>query len=144
MGGSPGLVVMGGDSCSEGCGFKSWHHILDGHFYTYICCKNCNDVFLKRPKINNKRGWGWPIFLKKVNKPFCLNCFWISFDASFIPGMCFVIEVYLGGSCHQPAWRLKTNGPLWMDFEVNDDRFIQVNFVHFVRLWRVQFWSEGY
>ena len=32
MGGSPGLVVMGGDSCSEGCGFESQHCILDGHF----------------------------------------------------------------------------------------------------------------
>ena len=30
--GSPGLVVMGGDSCSEGGGFESRHHILDGHF----------------------------------------------------------------------------------------------------------------
>ena len=32
-----GLVVMGGDSCSEGCGFESQHQILehqilDGHF----------------------------------------------------------------------------------------------------------------
>ena len=27
-----GLVVMGGDSCSEGRGFESQHHILDGHF----------------------------------------------------------------------------------------------------------------
>ena len=32
LGGSTGLVVMGGDSCSEGRGFESWHHILDGHF----------------------------------------------------------------------------------------------------------------
>ena len=31
-GGSPGLVVMGGDSCSKGLEFESWHHILDGHF----------------------------------------------------------------------------------------------------------------
>ena len=30
--GSPGLVGMGGDSCSEGRGFESWHCILDGHF----------------------------------------------------------------------------------------------------------------
>ena len=29
---SPGLVVMGGDSCLEGCGFESQHCILDGHF----------------------------------------------------------------------------------------------------------------
>ena len=32
LGRSPGLVVMGRDSHSEGCGFKSRHHILDGHF----------------------------------------------------------------------------------------------------------------
>ena len=23
----------------KGHGFKSWHHILDGKFFTYICCK---------------------------------------------------------------------------------------------------------
>ena len=55
-------MVMGGDSCLESCGFKSRHRILDGHFFTYICCKNCNDVCLKEPKINYKRGPGWPIF----------------------------------------------------------------------------------
>ena len=32
MGRSPGLVVMGGDSCFEGRGFESLHRILDGHF----------------------------------------------------------------------------------------------------------------
>ena len=30
--GSPGQVVMGGDSCSKGRGFESQHCILDGHF----------------------------------------------------------------------------------------------------------------
>ena len=49
LGESPGLLVMGGDSCSKGCGFKSQHHILDGHFFTFICCKNCN-FCLKRQK----------------------------------------------------------------------------------------------
>ena len=29
---SSGIVVIGGDSCSEGHGFKSLHYILDGHF----------------------------------------------------------------------------------------------------------------
>ena len=56
MGGSPGLVVMGDDSSSKGCGFESWHHILDGHdIFTLICCKNCI-VCLKRPKINEKEA----------------------------------------------------------------------------------------
>ena len=27
-----GLVFMGGDSCSNGRGFESKHHTLDGHF----------------------------------------------------------------------------------------------------------------
>ena len=44
-GGSPGLVVMGGDSCSEGREFQSKHHILDGHFHIPICCKICNVCF---------------------------------------------------------------------------------------------------
>ena len=59
MGGSPGLVVMGRDSRSEGRGFESRHRILDGHFSTYICCKNYKNVCLKRPKINEKEaGYG--------------------------------------------------------------------------------------
>ena len=29
---TPGIVVMGGDSCSEGRGFESQYRILDGHF----------------------------------------------------------------------------------------------------------------
>ena len=34
-GGSPGLVVMGGDSCSEGRGFRI--RIQDGHFpYIFV------------------------------------------------------------------------------------------------------------
>ena len=58
MGGSPGLVVMGRDSRSDGHGFKSQNRILDGHFVAYNCCKNCNDVCLNIPKINEKRGRG--------------------------------------------------------------------------------------
>ena len=38
-GGSPGLVVMGRDSCSEGCGFESQHQILDGHFSHIVVVK---------------------------------------------------------------------------------------------------------
>ena len=43
VGGSPGLVIVEGDSCSKGCGFESWRRILDGHFFTLLCCKNCID-----------------------------------------------------------------------------------------------------
>ena len=42
MGGSPGLVVMGGDSRSEGRGFESLHLILDGHLSHIFVVKICN------------------------------------------------------------------------------------------------------
>ena len=57
---------MGRVSRSEGHGFKSMHHILDGHFFAYNCCKNCNDVCLKRPKINKKEAGVVPFFKKKL------------------------------------------------------------------------------
>ena len=47
LGGSSGLVVMGDDSCSRGRGFKSRCNLLDGHFFTFICCKN-SSVCLKK------------------------------------------------------------------------------------------------
>ena len=54
MGGSPGLVVMGGDSCSKGCEFESWYRILDEHFAQLFVVKIvmyvCKD---------------WPICLKR-------------------------------------------------------------------------------
>ena len=59
-------MVMRRDSRSEGHGFKYQDHILDGHFFTYICCKNCNDVCLKRPKINKKEAGVGPFFKKKT------------------------------------------------------------------------------
>ena len=46
---SPGLVVKGGDSLSEGFELKSLRQILDGHFFTFISSKNCK-VCLKRRK----------------------------------------------------------------------------------------------
>ena len=56
-----GLLVMGRDSRSESCGFESRHHILDGHIFTYICCKNYDDFCLKRPKINEKEAGIGPL-----------------------------------------------------------------------------------
>ena len=47
-------MVMGDNSCLRGCGLESRRHILDGHFFTLICCKIWI-VCLKRQKINKKR-----------------------------------------------------------------------------------------
>ena len=48
-------MVLGGDSCSKGRGFESWHHILDGIFSHIFVVKICN-VCLKRPKLNEKEA----------------------------------------------------------------------------------------
>ena len=58
-------MVMGRDSCSKGCWFESRYCILDGHFFTCICFKNCSNVCLKRPKINGKEAGVGP-FLKML------------------------------------------------------------------------------
>ena len=47
MGGSPGLVVMGGDSCSKGREFEPQHRILDGHFKHYIVVRKLECLFEK-------------------------------------------------------------------------------------------------
>ena len=44
-------MVMGDDSLSNGFEFQR----LDGHFFTWICCKNCI-ACLKRPKRNEKEA----------------------------------------------------------------------------------------
>ena len=59
-------MVMGGDSCSKGCGFKPRHRILDGDFFPLICCKICNDVCMKRAKLNDKEAGVGPF--KKPKK----------------------------------------------------------------------------
>ena len=68
LGRSPGLVVMRVDSCSKSYEFKSRHHILDGHFFTFICCKNCN-VF-EKTKINEKEVGVDTFLMKKDNNAF--------------------------------------------------------------------------
>ena len=54
-------MVMGGDSRYKGRGFESRHHLLDGHFFTLICCKK-NYCLFEKTENKQKRGWG---FLKK-------------------------------------------------------------------------------
>ena len=50
-----GLVVNGDVSSSNGRGFESRWCILDGHFFTMICCKNCINC-LKKTENKRKRG----------------------------------------------------------------------------------------
>ena len=55
-GGSPDLVVMGGDTSSKGREFESRHSILDGHF---------SHLFVV--KINDKEPGVGPFFKKYGN-----------------------------------------------------------------------------
>ena len=65
--GSPGLVVMGGDSCSEGREFDSLY------FPPILLVKHCN-VCLKRQKYMKKRP-GMAIFKKRTTWPNLIeNC----------------------------------------------------------------------
>ena len=63
MGGSPGLVVLGGDSCSKGHWFKSQSWILDGHVSHLIVVEIV--MFNWTDENKWKRGRGWTIFKTK-------------------------------------------------------------------------------
>ena len=60
--GSPGLVVMRGGSCSEGHGFESQHHILDGHFSRLFVVKFV--LFVWNDKNKRKEAGRVHFFLK--------------------------------------------------------------------------------
>ena len=63
-GGSPGLMVMRGDSCSEGRGFKSPHCKLDGHFSHLFVVKIV--MLFEKTKINEKEAGDGP-FIKNIH-----------------------------------------------------------------------------
>ena len=75
-GGSPGLVVMGGDSCSKGRGFESQYRILDEHFSHLFVVKIA--MFVWRDENKHKRGRDGPFLL---------------YDATFVP---MLGKFYLG------------------------------------------------
>ena len=56
LGGNLGLLVMGGDSCSEGQGFETQHRTLDEYFFTYNCSKDCKVCLKKTEKTIRGRG----------------------------------------------------------------------------------------
>ena len=62
---------MRGDSCSEGCGFEFQHRILDGYFFTLICCKKLNCLFEKDEKYSNKRPGMVHFDQAKTTSEFC-------------------------------------------------------------------------
>ena len=72
--GYSGLVVMGGDSCSEGSGFEFQHRIPDGH-----CTVNFLLKFVrKRPKLTKKspffNSWGTDLLVNPVYQAWLRAC----------------------------------------------------------------------
>ena len=63
---SPGLVVIGGGSCSKGHEFESRHHILDGYFSHLFVVRIV--MFFVKTKINEKEAKEGPFF--ENNLPF--------------------------------------------------------------------------
>ena len=57
-------VVMGADSCSRGRVFESQHRLLDSHFLTVICSKNC--ITCWRLQTNVKEAGDGPI--RKIDR----------------------------------------------------------------------------
>ena len=60
VGGSPGLVVKGDESCSRGHGFESWHCILDGHDIFHVGLLWKLYCLFEKTKNKPKRGLGRP------------------------------------------------------------------------------------
>ena len=58
-------MVMGRDSVPKVVGSNPSTVYWRDYFSQIICCKNCNDVYLKRPKINEKEAGVGPFFNKK-------------------------------------------------------------------------------
>ena len=77
-------MVMGGDSHSEGCGFKSRYRILDGHFSHIFVVKICN-VCLKRPKINEKEEKEKCI--KRCKRYVCEFLIWFNLSHRFVSSL---------------------------------------------------------
>ena len=80
-------------------------------FFTYICCKNFNDVCLKRPKINDKWGRGW-----------AMNFFNLSL---FCSNSCSKL-----GNSEGPSWIRKNHwmegNKFWLDWHyLNKDVFVE-------------------
>ena len=53
-------MVMVGDSCSEGCEFKSLHCLLDGHF-SHLFVERIA-IFFEKTQINEKEAENGPFF----------------------------------------------------------------------------------
>ena len=62
LGGSPGLVVMGGDSCSKGDGFESQGCILV-EYLSHLFVEKLQSLF-EKTKINEKEAGDGPFFAR--------------------------------------------------------------------------------
>ena len=86
---SPGLVVMGDDSCMKGLGsnpYTGWT------FFISICCKN-GSVCLKRQKINKKEAGVGPLKIALTMRS-TSRCFEPSIPCQSIYVLFMTLELY--------------------------------------------------
>ena len=57
---------MGGDWWSRGREFESWHRILDGSFFAFICCKIV--LLFEKTEKNEKEGEDGPFSKGLISK----------------------------------------------------------------------------
>ena len=115
----PGLIAMRGDLCSEDGGFESQHHILGGHFATFISCKNWN-VCLKRLNINEEEARDGPFLKHWAHGAPQQNQTWYGHDDS-------------DGFCHCANYQCDQIGRfigLWTTFQSLWQQFICPNVLH--------------
>ena len=68
----------------QGCEFESLRRILDGHFFTLICCKRLNCLFEKTEN-DRKRGPFKKYFQRKFSMHHLLNIYLQTVGISILP-----------------------------------------------------------
>ena len=67
-------------------------------FFTYICCKNCNDECLKRPKINEKEAGVGPFIKNYFLSSFTNNKKALNYTSSLIEHLSHKINFQIWAS----------------------------------------------
>ena len=94
---SPGLVIMGDDSCSRGRRFESRRRILDGNDIFHIDLLRKLNCLLEKSINKRKRGLGWPIQKERVCLIGILIVLWTTFFCPNYPHFrqfCKVVKIF--------------------------------------------------
>ena len=151
---------MGGDSGPEGRGFESTHRILDGYFFTYIWCKNCNICLKDENKWKRGRDLSNVISMHRDNwkveqSSWAVVVTQLVGRSPLIPEVCglnLAISEFLYRTFNycQLNWNDKNkeirggNGPFKRNlFRAQTDFFFSLRLHAFVTLWCGDSWDQN-